>query len=155
MRRLISPGPALWPPPAALPARPRRRPPVRAAVPPCRRAGTARPSPGPLARKFGAEGCSQRPVGRARAAPYSAPGWERPPSGVRPSARGRPLVLLWAVAAGVPSPRPLGGVQRRQPALGRAGRFARLGAGNPGPGAPALLTGRGSGKADALLLFSL
>lgn len=61
--------------PDALRARARRRPPVRAAVPPC--PGAARPSPGSLARDFGAGSCSQGRVGRARAAPYSAHGWSR------------------------------------------------------------------------------
>lgn len=102
-------------------------------------------------------GCSPGPVGRARAASSSAPGWERPPSGVGPCARGRPLGLLWAVAAGLAPPPPSHPAPRTPGAV--SGGFSPLWA-EPGaqalpplsgPGAPHArgpgASGRGSGLA--------
>lgn len=92
--------------PAALPAVVRRRTPARVAVPPRPGAGTARPSLGSLSPRILGRELLAGP-GRARAAPSSAPNWERPPSRVGPSARGLPPVILWAVAAGLAAPCPL------------------------------------------------
>lgn len=74
--------------------------------------GPRAPRWGPLAREFGSGGCSLGRAGRALAAPFSGPGWERLPSGVGPCARERLLVLLGAAAARLAPPLPAWGSPR-------------------------------------------
>lgn len=135
--------------------------------------GPHAPCWGVSASEFGAGCCSQGRIGRARAPPSSAPDWERPSSSVGPCARGKHLVLLWAVAVGLVSPHPWDGpegrwFQRRCPEASAAptppwaepshpdcypvpaSLFARSRAEDLVPVALVLLTARRSGKADAL-----
>lgn len=104
---------------------------ARAVAPPGSVAGTARPSP---------VSNGQRIRGRAQAAPFCAPGWERPPSGVGLCGV-RPLLVPRAAAAHLSLPRapgaapraggPGGSVQRARPRGPRPGQCRALPAAAP------------------------